>query len=114
VPAQHDHRLDRQRAARGQHCGQQGHAGDGTTLDHDIATTTLDTHESEISYKSSGTFPTDDERQSGDAGSMTYARLILMPPGSPGTFHCVLRCVRRAFLCDEDRLTGRSFEHRRR
>jgi hypothetical protein len=44
---------------------------------------------------------------------MTYARSILIPPGSPGTFHCVSRCVRRAFLCGEDRLTGRSFEHRR-
>jgi hypothetical protein len=39
---------------------------------------------------------------------MTYARSILIPPGSPGTFHCVSRCVRRAFLCGEDRLTGRS------
>ncbi len=44
---------------------------------------------------------------------MTHARSILIPPGSPGTFHCVSRCVRRAFLCGEDRLTGRSFEHRR-
>ena len=45
--------------------------------------------------------------------TMTYARSILIPPGSPGTFHCVSRCVRRAFLCGEDRLSGRSFEHRR-
>ena len=44
---------------------------------------------------------------------MTYARSILIPKGSAGTFHCVSRCVRRAFLCGEDRLTGRSFEHRR-
>ncbi len=44
---------------------------------------------------------------------MTYARSVLIPRGSPGAFHCVSRCVRRAFLCGEDRLTGRSFEHRR-
>ena len=44
---------------------------------------------------------------------MTYARSTLIPTGSAGTFHCVSRCVRRAFLCGEDRLTGRSFEHRR-
>jgi len=37
-------------------------------------------------------------------GTMTYARSILIPKGSPGTFHCVSRCVRRAFLCGEDRL----------
>ena len=44
---------------------------------------------------------------------MTDARSILIPHGSPGTFHCVSRCVRRAFLWGEDRLTGRSFELRR-
>jgi len=45
--------------------------------------------------------------------ALTYPRSILVPPGSPGTFHGVSRCVRRAFLCAEDRLTGKSFEHRR-
>ena len=44
---------------------------------------------------------------------MTYARSILVPPGSPGTYHCVSRCVRRAWLCGDDRDSGRSFEHRR-
>jgi len=77
------------------------------------ARATPDTHQSEFSYRFSGIWLTDVLRRGGDDGSMTYARSILIPPGSPATFHCVSRCVRRAFLCGEDRFTGKSFEHRR-
>ena len=44
---------------------------------------------------------------------MTQARSQLIPLGSPGIYHCVQRCVRRAFLCGEDHYTGQSFEHRK-
>ncbi len=44
---------------------------------------------------------------------MTRPRSHIAPLHSPGAFHCVQRCVRRAFLCGVDDYTGRSFEHRR-
>jgi hypothetical protein len=44
---------------------------------------------------------------------MTRPRSHIAPLHSPGAFHCVQRCVRRAFLCGVDRYSGQSFEHRR-
>lgn len=44
---------------------------------------------------------------------MTRPRSHIAPPDTAGTFHCVQRCVRRAFLCGIDSYTGRSFEHRK-
>lgn len=48
-----------------------------------------------------------------EAYAMTSARRTLIVPGSAGSFHCVQRCVRRAFLCGHDRYSGQSFEHRK-
>jgi len=44
---------------------------------------------------------------------MTYARAHLVDAENGGLYHCISRCVRRAWLCGNDPVSGRSFEHRR-
>ncbi len=44
---------------------------------------------------------------------MTYPRSQIAPPDEPGFFHVVTRCVRRAFLCGDDKFSGENFDHRR-
>ncbi len=45
--------------------------------------------------------------------AMAQPRSQLVPTDTASTFHCVQRCVRRAFLCGIDEYTGQSFEHRK-
>lgn len=42
-----------------------------------------------------------------------FARREIVDDGEVGIYHCIARCVRRAFLCGEDPLTGRDFSHRK-
>ena len=44
---------------------------------------------------------------------MTSPRSQLVDPLTPGYYHCISRCVRRAWLCGVDRYTRKSYEHRR-
>ena len=44
---------------------------------------------------------------------MPYARHAQVSTQTTPYYHCVSRCVRRAFLCGWDRLTGNSYEHRK-
>jgi len=40
------------------------------------------------------------------------ARAELLHPLEVAVVHCINRCVRRCFLCGDDRLTGRNYDHR--
>ncbi len=44
---------------------------------------------------------------------MSKSRKALVSREDTAYYHCMSRCVRRAFLCGSDPLTIRSYEHRR-
>jgi len=44
---------------------------------------------------------------------MTRARMQLIALETTPYYHTISRCVRRAFLCCEDSLTGKNYEHRK-
>ena len=44
---------------------------------------------------------------------MTQPRSQIVQPERTRHYHCVARCVRRAWLCGEDDYTGKNFDHRK-
>ena len=44
---------------------------------------------------------------------MTMARRTQVDPQATAYYHCMTRCVRRAFLCGDDKVSGKCFDHRK-
>jgi len=43
----------------------------------------------------------------------TYARGQIVVEDMVGVYHCIARCVRRAFLCGIDPYTGQDYSYRK-
>ena len=43
----------------------------------------------------------------------TYARRQIVVEDQVAVYHCIARCVRRAFLCGVDTYTGQDYSHRK-
>ena len=42
-----------------------------------------------------------------------YPRHEIVADDRVGLYHCIVRCVRRAFLCGEDPVSGKNYDHRK-
>ena len=49
----------------------------------------------------------------GSPAMPAYARSRIVPADEVGVYHCIARCVRRAFLCGVDPLTKHDYDHRK-
>ena len=68
---------------------------------------------SDFSDKSISVLPTDKRIEPLHAALMTQPRALTVLEGKHGLYHCVTRCVRRAWLCGIDPLTGVNHEARK-